>query len=54
MPPPLLELWGVALRAAQNAVIAGLRAHLLLPEEAAAERRLLEHELRWLAAHTKF
>ena len=49
MPKPMLERWTVALAAAERAVVAALRAHTLSAQDAAAERLLLEAELRWLA-----
>src|SRR5204863_3135673 len=49
MPKPMLERWTVALAAAERAVVAALRAHTLSTQDAAAERLLLEAELRWLA-----
>jgi hypothetical protein len=47
--PPLLELWAIALSAAENAVTAALRAHIFTLRDATAARRVLEEELRWLA-----
>jgi hypothetical protein len=50
MYPPLLELWTVALSAADNAIAAAVRAHVFSPRDATDARRVLEDELRWLAA----
>ncbi len=49
MSPPLLERWTVALAAAERAIRAALSAHTLTAQDAAAERRVLETELKWLA-----
>ena len=53
MAPPLLERWTLALAAAERAVAAGLRARTLTLQDAAAERRRLETELRWLATFSR-
>jgi hypothetical protein len=53
VPKPLLEDWKLALAAAEQAVAAALRAHTLSLQDAAAERRLLESELRWLATFSR-
>ena len=48
MYPPLLELWTIALSAAESAVAAAVRAHVFTPRDASNARRVLEDELRWL------
>jgi hypothetical protein len=47
--PPLLELWTKALAAAESAIAAATRAHILTPRDATEARRVLEAEVRWLA-----
>jgi hypothetical protein len=49
MYPPLLELWTIALSAAESAISAALRAHVFSPRDATEARRVLESELRWLS-----
>jgi hypothetical protein len=49
MYQPLLQLWTVALSAADNAIAAAVRAHVFTPRDATEARRVLEAELRWLS-----
>jgi hypothetical protein len=49
MYPPLLELWTIALSAAESAIAAAVRAHVFGPRDAQAARRVLEADLRWLS-----
>lgn len=49
MYPPLLELWTIALSAAESAIAAAVRAHIFSSRDATNARRVLEAELRWLS-----
>ncbi len=49
MYPSLLELWTIALSAAESAIAKAVRAHVFSPRDAAEARRVLEAELRWLS-----
>ncbi len=49
MYPPLLDLWTIALSAAENAIAAAVKAHVFSPRDATDARRVLEAELRWLS-----
>jgi hypothetical protein len=49
MYPPLLQLWTIALSAAESAIASAVRAHVFSPRDATEARRVLEAELRWLS-----
>ena len=49
MYPPLLELWTIALSAAESAIAAAVRAHVFTPRDATAARSVVARDLRWLS-----